>query len=220
MHPVHFVWKQSDVSEINTLWFVPPQWLLGPFWQNFCALAPWHCSHTHQWLFAVSSAFDLCSGWRMCMDSYSWHWPGLEGTVRNNGETTWVSEKKNKTKQRTIIFSCNTSSTTLQSQHCSPFFFNIWCSIFPVQLLLFAGQVLPALAELAVPCWITAPCSVQDTLLPPVMTAARYREKAAHEGCRIVTLAGVQNSTVQGPEKPCLSCISQEKEKKVPSGLY
>lgn len=94
MHPVHFVWKQSDVSEINTLWFVPPQWLLGPFWQNFCALAPWHCSHTHQWLFAVSSAFDLCSGWQMCMDSYSWHWPGLEGTVRNNGETTWVSEKK------------------------------------------------------------------------------------------------------------------------------
>ena len=52
------------------------------------------------------------------------------------------------------------------------FLFNIWHSIFPVQLLLMAGQGTSDLAELDVPCLITSRRSAQEALLHPAMLTA------------------------------------------------
>lgn len=199
MHPVHFVWKLRNVSEITTLHLVSPQWSLRPFWQNFCAPVPWHCSHTHQWLFAMSSACDLCSAWGMCVDSYNWHWPGLEGTIRNNGETTWVSGKKQKPN---TSFSCNTAHLP----HYNPdiiapsfstsgalFFLGSFCSLQVKSFLPLLSWLSPAESLLPAQCRNVASPSNDSCKIQLLMKAAE------------LSLGGIQNSNVQGPEKPCLN---------------
>lgn len=76
--------------------------------------------------------------------------------------------------------------------------FNIWHSVFPIQLLLAAGQGLSDLAELDVPCLFTAPRSVQEALLCPVNSDSTFRRLLRFLGGRDLfsVMLGEQQVTI------------------------
>lgn len=93
-------------------------------------------------------------------------WKGKEETMmKPRGE----GKKK---KKKGLAFSVVWLTYHITTPPLDTFLFNIWHSVFPMQLLLAAGQGLSDLAELDVPCLITAPRSAQEALLCPVAVTA------------------------------------------------